>query len=94
MPELIPPKERLSVEYVIWGSDIKTEDLKAHYCAGMNAYSVYCADTHPYGKTIEKVLSSIPLNSRKQLACAYDTFGDNTSTLTSLNDKHLAILGF
>lgn len=98
MPQIFFPSQTLSV-YDIFGKDhpalANLPRNNSFSCDALTANMPYCLDTnagHPESKIITRTLGDLPENSRNNLLCTIDTFGDLTPTLAAFYDKHLAFL--
>lgn len=96
MPQVHFPNYRLASHDLFGDSNEQTarlQECNALDCAGTLLPNMpYCVEQHPQGRCITKVLSDVPEAPRQQLGCMAEHFGDFTSALAALYDKHLGDL--
>lgn len=96
MPDIFFPSQTLSAEELFGKDHPALANLprnNALQCDAFTANMPYCLDqkgVHPESKIITQTLGNLPENSRNNLMCTIDTFGDLTPTLAAFYDKHLA----
>jgi hypothetical protein len=96
MPNIFFPSQTLSAEELFGKGHPALANLPRNnslQCNALTANMPYCLDekdVHPDGKIITQTLGNLPENSRNNLMCTIDTFGDLTPTLAAFYDKHLA----
>ena len=92
MPNIIFPDRDFSSEQLsVSSTELSTlSRFNTLHLANMQANMPYCMAPHPQGRPITQSLSTLSPRSRQTLLHTVDTFGDQTSALADIYDRHLA----